>query len=102
MKSQLQPWHLLLLILFFAKIPAERLLESPGLSLPSRRLSLNAKSNRTPGGEARPTRDWGSPSSGSAPGFHGPFLVDREGTAGIGGSSRRRSAFDATVERFRV
>jgi len=39
--------------LCFAKIPADRLLESPGLSLPSRRLSLNAKSNRTPGSDAR-------------------------------------------------
>jgi len=38
--------------LCFAKILADRLLESPGLSLPLRRLSLNAKSNRMPGGEA--------------------------------------------------
>ena len=38
--------------LCFAKIPADRLLESPGLSLPSRRLSLCAKSHRTPGTEA--------------------------------------------------
>ncbi len=36
----------------FAKIPAAGLLESPGLSLPSRRLSLYAKSNRTPSTEA--------------------------------------------------
>jgi len=33
--------------------PGRPALGAPGLSLPSRRLSLNAKSNRTPGGEAR-------------------------------------------------
>jgi hypothetical protein len=38
--------------LCFAKIPADRFFESPGLSRPSRRLSLNAKSNRTRGSEA--------------------------------------------------
>ena len=39
--------------LCFAKISADRLLESLGFSLPSRRLSRNAKCNRTPASEVR-------------------------------------------------
>jgi len=50
----------------------------------------------------RPTGCWQSQSCGSVRGSRDPSLADPDGPAGRGESSTRRSAFDASAERFRA
>jgi hypothetical protein len=80
----------------FAKIPADRFFDSPGLSRPSRRLFLNAKSNRMPGSEARESVCAGRTCLQHSPGMVGTAAwKQRLCGKGILRSQQRATAFGA-------